>query len=308
MTVSSPAAREAGSLGEVARHTALVFLSTLALQATMFVILASAALLLEAGPFARLSLIVAAAMLASAVFELGLNVTATKMYGDSRDESFLRTAFHIRLLCLPIGLIAGLAIAVIAGLSDVGLGIGIGAALNLWNGVRASDQARQDYRSFVASSLAFAAIRGVAGLLTLYLTRDPVLTVLASSVLPLAGALFSTSARYAPGAFSVPRLPPRAVLRYAAHVYLNALTFIAIPYVPQFLIAARLDPTAVGTYGLVLIFTGPISLLVYSLRSVLLPKMLGTRSSLEDAMWSRQGLLVLGILWLTMLAGGLLIA
>jgi O-antigen/teichoic acid export membrane protein len=292
----------------MARHTALVFASTLAIQATMFMILASAALLLEATSFARLSMIVAAAMLASAFFEFGLNVTATKMYGDTRDESVLRAAFHIRLLCLPLGFMIGLGVAVTADLWDAGLGIGLGATLNLWNGVRASDQARQDYRSFVAASLAFAAIRGVAGLLTLYLTRDPVLIALASYALPILGAVFSASVRYVAGAISAPRLPPPPMLRYAAHVYLNALTFIAIPYVPQFIIASRLDPTAVGTYGLILTFTGPISLLVYSLRSVLLPKMLCTHSKLETAMWSRQGLLVIGALWAAMIAGGFLLA
>jgi hypothetical protein len=98
------------------------------------------------------------------------------------------------------------------------------------------------------------------------------------------------------------------MLRYAAHVHLNALTFIAIPYVPQFVIASRLDSAATGTYGLILTFTGPVSLLVYSLRSVLLPKMLGGRSELEAAMWTRQGLLVIGVLWAAMAASGFLIA
>ncbi len=309
MTISSPAERRpAPFLREVARHTALVFASTLAIQATMFMILASAALLLDANAFAQLSLIVAAAMLASAFFELGLNITSTKMYGDSRDEGVLRTAFQIRLLCLPVALIAGLAVAVTAGLRDVGLGIGLGAALNLWNGVRASDQARQDYPSFMAASLAFAAIRAVGGLTTLYFTRDPILTALASYALPLLAAVFSASSRYVAGAISTPRLPSPAMLRYAAHVYLNALTFIAMPYVPQFVIASRLDPTAAGTYGLILTFTGPISLLIYALRSVLLPKMLESRSELEAAMWTRHGLLVLGVAWAAMIACGFLLA
>ncbi len=309
MTISSPSERSpAPFLREIARHTTLVLVSTLAIQATMFAILASAALLLDTKAFGQLSLIVASAMLASAFFELGLNVSSTKMYGDSGDDNVLRTAFQIRLLCLPIAFLAGLIVANAAGLPDVGLGIALGAVLNLWNGVRASDQARQDYQSFMAASLCFAAIRAGAGMLTLYLTRDPVLTALASYALPVVAATASGSARYIAGAVAMPQMPPRAMLRYAAHVHLNALTFIAIPYVPQFVIASRLDPAATGTYGLILTFTGPVSLLVYSMRSVLLPKMLGGRSELEAAMWTRQGLLVIGVLWAAMAASGFLIA
>jgi O-antigen/teichoic acid export membrane protein len=294
-------------LREVAQHAALVFASTLAVQATTFVILASAALILPTEGFARLSLIVAATMLANGLFEFGLNLTSTKMYGDTRDEGFLRTAFLIRLLCVPLGCLLGLAVAVTWGATDIGLGIGLGAALNLWNGIRASDQARQDYRSFVAASLSFAALRGLAGLGTLCATRDPVLTAVAIYALPIAGAAFSTSARYAVEAFTEPRRPVRDMFWYGTHVYLTAMAFIAIPYVPQFVVASRLDAIAVGTYGLILTFTGPISMLVYSLRSVLLPKMLEDGSWFEDMMWSRHGFLAIAAFWAALMASGALL-
>lgn len=294
-------------LREVAQHTALVFATTLAIQAATFLILASAALALTTDGFARLSLIVAATMLSNGLFELGLNLTSTKMYGDTRDEGFLRTAFLIRLLCVPLGCMVGVFVALAWGATDIGLGIGLGAALNLWNGVRASDQARQDYRSFVASSLSFAALRAVAGLGALYATGDPALTAIAIYVLPSAGAAFSASARYAVEAFAGPRRPMGDMLWYGTNVYLSAIAFIAIPYVPQFVIASRMNATAVGTYGLILTFTGPISLLVYSLRSVLLPKMLGDGSRLEDMMWSWRGLFAIVALWAALMAGGALL-
>lgn len=310
MTIPAQAERAAAPflLRQVAQHTALVLGSTLAIHATTFAILAAAALVLPTEAFARLSLIVAAAMLANAVFEFGLNLTSTKMYGDTGDEAFLRTAFRIRLLCLPVGCLLGLAVWLALGAGDLGLGIGLGAALNLWNGVRASDQARQDYRSFVAASLSFAALRGVAGLGALYATHDPVLTALAAYALPVAGAALSGSARYMAEAFSGVRRPGSDMLWYAAHVYLNALAFIAIPYVPQFVIASRFDAAAVGTYGLILTFTGPVSLLVYALRSVLLPKMLGNDARVENMLWSRRGCFVLFAAWVGLMAGGALLA
>ena len=299
-TVSPP------HLREVARHTALVFASTLTIQVMTFAILAIAALVMTTDAFARLSLIVAATMLTSGLFELGLNLTSTKMYGDTRDEAFLRTASLIRLLCVPLGMLIGVA-AFAWGATDIGVGTGLGAALNLWNGIRASDQARQDYRGFATASLAFAATRGLAGFSALYAMGDPVLTAVAIYAVPVIGAALSTSARYAVEAFIGPRRPAGDMLWYATHVYLNALAFIAIPYVPQFVIASRVDATAAGTYGLILIFTGPISLFVYSLRSVLLPKMLGEKSQLEDWMWSWPGCFTIIALWIVLMAGGALL-
>ena len=162
----------ATSLSVVARQTGVTFLSTLAIQATTFAILALAAFVMPKEAFARLSLIVAMVMLANALFELGLNVTSTKMYGDTRDEGYLRAALAVRLACLPAGAVLGLAVWW-AGAADAGLGIALGAVLNLWNGMRATDQARQDYRSFARSSLIFAVLRAMSGLAALYLTRNP---------------------------------------------------------------------------------------------------------------------------------------
>ena len=110
----------------------------------------------------------------------------------------------------------GVFVALAWGATDIGLGIGLGAALNLWNGVRASDQARQDYRSFVAASLSFAALRVGAGLGALYTTGDPALTAIAIYVFPVAGAAFSRSARYVVEAFAGPRRPVGDMLWYGA--------------------------------------------------------------------------------------------
>ncbi len=289
-------------LREIASHTAITFLSTLAIQATTFAILALAAVILPVGEFARLSLIVAAVMLASALFELGLNITSTKMYGDTRDEGYLHFAFLIRLGLVPLGAVIGAAVA-FAGLSDIGLGIALGAILNIWNGMRATDQARQDYGSFARSSAVFAVLRATAGLFALFVFHDAPLVAIAVYAVPVVACLTSASARLFREALSAPRPEIAGVLRYGTYVYINAVTFIAIPYVPQFFVASRLDAVHVGTYGLILTFLGPISLVVNSLYNVLLPKMLGTNSSVEGMLWSRRGAIAIVMLWLVMLAG-----
>ncbi|MBI1649588.1 hypothetical protein [Hyphomicrobium sulfonivorans] len=297
----------APSLREIAAHTTITFLSTLAIQTTTFAILALAALTLPVTEFARLSLIVASVMLASALFEFGLNITATKMYGDTRDEGYLRAAFAMRLLMVLVGGVAGVGLA-LAGATDVGTGILLGALLNVWNGMRATDQARQDYSSFTRSSVAFAVLRAGAGMIALLMFADPLLIAIAIYGLPVVASVLSSSARLALRAFAWPWPPLRDALRYGGYVYVNAVTFIAIPYVPQFFIASRLDATAVGTYGLILTFVGPVSLLIYSLRSVLLPKMLGSPSAFESLLWSKRGLALIGAFWAVMMAGGVAVA
>jgi len=294
-------------LREVASHTAVTFFSTFAIQATTFAILALAALLLPVTDFARLSLIVAVVMLSSGLFEWGLNITATKMYGDTHDEGYLRLAFVFRLALVPVGTAVGAAVA-LTGEPDIGVGIGLGTLLNVWNGIRATDQARQDYASFTRSSVVFAGLRAVAGLTVLLASGEPLLLAVAIYAVPVAASALSASARLARHAFSQPWPPLAGSFGYAVHVYLNAVTFIAIPYVPQFFISSRLDATAIGTYGLILTFVGPISLLVYSIRSVLLPKMLGSASAFEDILWSGRGLALIAALWSTLIAGGAVLA
>ncbi len=298
LRISSP------HLREVAKHTGLVFVSTLAIQATTFAILAIAALIMPTENFARLSLIVAATMLANAVFDLGLNLTSTKMYGDTRDEAFLRTAFLVRFACIPLGCLLGGAVWGVWDASDIGLGISLGALLNVWNGIRASDQARQDYRSFVRTSLAFAGLRALVGFAALFATRDPIITAFATYALPILAGAFSTSARYVVDAVAGPRRSVGDMLGYSTYVYINAVMFGAITYLPQFIIASRFDAEAVGTYGLLLTFTAPISLLVYSMRSVLLPKMLGDGPGFENLLWSWQGAVVIFGLWISFMVGG----
>ena len=103
-----------------------------------------------------------------------------------------------------------------------------------------------------------------------------------------------------PGNFS------SAIIFYAFPIYVSGLIFVAIPYLPQLIIDDRLNDVAVGTYGLVLIFTAPVSLVVYSLRAVVLPKMLSSYSTVEQFLWSRRGLfLIFSVIVLVGLSGQL---
>lgn len=296
-----------GLLADVARHTSAVFLATFAIQVTTFALIAVSALLMTPEQFARLSMITAATMLANAFFDLGLATTMTKRLNDTGDTAHLRTAFAVWLAMLPLSAVIGGVAWLAVRLPDIALGIVLGSILNIWNGMRAADQAREDYASFMRSSLAFAAVRLLAGGAAILWLGDPAAIAVAIYVLPLVALPYSQSFQYLTGALAGERKPVGTLIWYAAHVYIASLAFIALAYVPQFFLAARATPAEVGTYGLILTFVSPISLLVYSLRSVLLPKFLGTGQQLEAMLWSARGLAAILAAWGVLMAGGLVV-
>lgn len=291
----------------IIKQTGATTIATLAIQMVTFALLALAPFLLSTDTFARLSIAVAITMMANTFFEFGLNLASTKYYGETSEDGPFLAAFRLRLACIPFALLLW-ALAWIAKLApEVGAGIFAGAVLNLWNGLRATDQARQDYWSFAKTSILYALLRFALGSAALLWTRDPVVVVLAAYAVPVLAGMASSSWPLVTGVFhkKVPPLGP--MLRYSSYVYLNALVFVAIPYVPQLLIAKRLDTVATGAYGLIITFTAPIALLAYSLRSVLLPKMLGQDRRIEDRLWSARGVAVVGVLSVVGIFVGILI-
>lgn len=291
----------------LARNTSQIFFSSLAVQVATFAVLATAGRVLPVEEFARLSLIVAATMFATIFFDVGLGLTTTKHFGDTRNEAYLRTAFAGWLLMLPTGGLIGVGVW-LSGLGDIALGIVLGALLNMWNGVRVVDQALQNYRSFTRASLAFAAIRLVAGLGALMCSSNPLVIAVSIYLLPVLAAPISMSFQYAVSCLQGARIPIVKVMPYAVPVYVNALAFVAAPYVPQLFFASRLDAVAIGTYGLIMTYSAPIALVVNSLYNALLPAMLKPGSNLEARLWSRRGLGLIAALWVAMFIGSLVVA
>lgn len=288
-------------------HTSATFLSTLAVQASTFLVLAVAALLLPVSEFSRLSIIVATTMVSTALLDLGLNVTSTKRYGDTGDVRYLALAFAVRVLLIPLAGLAGYVLMKV-GAAELGLGVVLGGALNVWNGARSMDQAVENYRSLALSSIVFALVRAGAGLWAVMQLRDSIAVAIAIYAVPLAVSLLSASTRLAIGALSRKLPDMSGAARYAAYVYLNALTFIAVPYVPQFFISARLGDATIGTYGILLTFTAPVALVVNSIYNVLLPKALRSGSVYENALWSWRGLAAIVAMTASAIACGFVIS
>ena len=291
------------------RHVTVTAVTTLAVQVSTFAILASAPWLLSAVDFARLMVIVAGVMLGSAIFDFGLGLTSTRFYGKSRDERALIGAFHIRLLCLPVAAsLAAVLLAIDWVGRDIAFAIATSAILSLWNGTRSADQARQDYRSFARASVVFSVLRILGGGSALIVFGDPLAVAVGLYVIPVAAIVAARSRTLVWQALRNRGNDIGAMLRYSLPVYINALVFIGIPYIPQFVITARLDAQASGTYGLITTFAAPMSLMVYSLRSVLLPRMLGDGDLIEKKLWSLRGFITLKLIALATGLLGLCIA
>ncbi|WP_439603099.1 hypothetical protein [Devosia sp.] len=303
-------ARPLGSLGrllaEIGHRSSQVFFTTVLIQAATFVLLATSALVLPTEQSAALSLIVATTMLSSAVLDFGLSTTTTRHFGKTRDDGIFSAAFAVRLALVPIACIA-CALLWLSGAKEVGLGLGLGALQNVWNGARATDQARQDYESFLRSSIAFAIIRMAAGLTAVVLMPVPVAIAVAMYALPLLATYWSSSARL-PRRGSTPFAWNRGLTRYSAYVYVAGMSFVALPYAPQLILSSGNNDATMATYGVILTFSGAINLIFFSLRSVLLPMMLSADGRLEHALWSRRGLVATTCLFASLVVVGIVLA
>lgn len=294
---------------DILRKTAVTSATTFVIQLTTFAVLALAPLVLLERDFAALAVIVAATMLSNAFFDLGLNLTVTKFFGESKDEEWFISANRIRLLSLPLAGVLSLLTASLLAEPDIASGILCGAFLNLWNSVRSTDQARQHYLSFSRASMVFAGLRISFGSLALIVLRDPLAIAIGLYVVPVLAIRASISwPLLATGLRRTGRRSSRGMLKYAFPVYLNALVFVGVPYIPQLIVAERFGDLAAGQYGLIISFTAPISMLVYSLRAVLLPMMVSQEENIETVMWSQRGVLVIAGIAIFFCLGGACIA
>jgi O-antigen/teichoic acid export membrane protein len=290
-------------LRALADQAAIVFMSSLAVQAATFLVVALSGLLLSTEEFARLSIITASATLATLALEFGLNVTMIKKFGESSKDEYLLAPLAVRLLIAPVAATAGVALG-IAGAEEIGLGVFLGAALNFWNGARATNQAQQDYTSYARSSIQFGVVRVLAGLATLVATRDALIIAIAIYAVPVVVIAVPSALRLSKKAFASLSRPSSASAGYAAQIYINQLAFSALPYAPLFFIEARLPTADVARYGLTLAFLAPVTLAITSLRAAVLPKLVAPGSSLEEWLWSRKAVLtMLGLGALLLLAG-----
>jgi O-antigen/teichoic acid export membrane protein len=253
------------------REFTLLFVANTLVNLSTFAVFALSPRFLSIESFAALSLASSSCQILNAVLDLGLNTTALTKFSDRQDQRFLNTLISIKggmfaaaLLLTPVALLAGpmelYAFVLISG-----------AAVNFWTAMRTVDQAQQNFRAYVAANMAFAMVRllvGCAALLT-GVWQSVMAGIFIAPVLCLVVIEF----RRLKSRLTFPVMATvREMFAYSKLVAVSGLCFLLLPYLPQYVIFARLSALEVSTYGIVLVYIGPLSLLIFSLRSYLLPK------------------------------------
>lgn len=165
----------------------------------------------------------------------------------------------------------------------------------------------QQFRAFARSSLIFALFRLLITLPLLFVLGDALSAAIGLYLAPLVALLFIVGGWRDVLSGSAGKIKIAEVFSYAKFVYPNSLLFIVLPYFPQLYIDDRLSSEAAASYGLIVAFSGPVGLLIYSLRATLLPKLFG-EGALERQLWSAKGFFLLSFGWVLLLVIGVVFA
>lgn len=267
--------------------TSITF-SNLIVNLSTFAVMAIAPLKLNVDGFASLSLASSSAMVLCSLTDFGLNVTIVKKYSESKSDGFLDVLLAIKGLLFAIGILALFFSFFAVGVPKFWLiAFAAGVSLNYWTGLRTCEQAQQNYTAYASANFRFAAIRLAAGSLAVY-TGSWVLVLVAVYVIPPAFAAINDCRRFARRLNFFSREKFTEVATYSKIVFVSSVCFAAMPYLPQYLMHQRLSTTEVATYGLIITFIGPVSLVAYSLRTLLLPKMCQNENFLVSMFSSRR--------------------
>ncbi len=269
------------------RDTLRVLGSNIAVNLSSFLALALAGRVMPVEQFATLSLIVSMSQLGSSALDLGTNVGTVKKYAEKKERRFLSTLIWLKAAVYTLCL----ALVIFGYLSGVPafwlIVIACAASIDLWSGARAFDQARMDFASFAQANVLFAILRIPLAVLGI-VTGNAFAVAAALYIGPLVAIVSYKWRKTAEFVDRFDRSTASEVLRYAMPVYISATLYTCAIYLPQFVISHRLDAAAVATFGVLLIFVGPLVLLNASVRIHLLPLFAGNAIRRADVIANKR--------------------
>lgn len=248
-----------------------------------FLVLATASKSMALTDFAELILLMSAAMVGSSVLDFGLNTTVIKQFSASRDEAFLHCVVILKGGVFALSILASV-VVMASGLPPLwGAVAACAGAMNLWTGLRACEQGRQDFDAYARSNALFSLARLVFGL-TAVLIGSWVLVGLALWVAPVIAIALLKSAEIRNTNLPEARRVFSQIAAYSWIVYVSSLAFAVLPYLPLFFARERLTAADVAAFGMVLVILGPVGVLVSSVRGYALPVLVsGQERSLLSA-------------------------
>jgi O-antigen/teichoic acid export membrane protein len=173
-----------------------------------------------------------------------------------------------------------------------------GGLLSLWITLRASEQAKQEYKAIEINTLYYALLRILSAVVLFsFIGVTIITTLLALYVLPLViFMLIRPIIVYLRAPYALRPLNPTrdelhtlySLWQYGKWIGISAFCFVALSRLPQFVLEQRANTAAVGTYSAALSFLAAFSLLNDAVRLVMLPRASGLSSIQERLHFRKQ--------------------
>lgn len=287
------------------RSFSTVLGSGLVVNASTFAIMALAPITLSVQDFAKLALSVTGVMFLATLMDLGLSVTSIRQFAATKNPAYVALSIKFRVLLFLI--ISPLAITLCfwPELRPYAVALIGAASLNIWTGLRAADQAREEFTGLAKANLTFSVTRLVfagAGLAShswigvlIGMFPAPVLIIAAYKAKDLLRNI---------RADTTPVLSSSVV--YARYVFLSAVCYNGLMALPTAIAGVKLDPIALGTIGLANTLIAPVALLNAAARLVLMPRVSANGMSLRSILSPTKVIMGLALTLLFATTAGLL--
>ena len=266
------------SASQEARGTTAVFLSQIVLNLSLFIVVFLASVAFNAAEFARLSLALAWVSVVANLLSFGFDQAAMKLGLERGSNGFIALNLYLKGAILIASLTLSLVAWAAAFQPSQAVVLLAASGTAFWTSTRVVEQYRREFARLAALNLALAASRMVVGGLAL-LTQSWAMIVVALHLLaqlPVHMFAFARLARALRGQATLRHLPP--MIRTAPVMFLSSALFNAVPVVMQQTMYGRSQIEATAMFGIVLLFSAPVVLMVATLRMHLLPHVLGAGS------------------------------
>ncbi|MER2998504.1 hypothetical protein [Pontibacter populi] len=273
-----------------------VFASTLANNISAFAITLLATKALPTSEFGVFGLYIAIVTVGSLILNFGLNISTIGLYKQVKDIKLLSISLlwnitqGIILILLSgyVYKLLYLAFPLLEGRQTEVTNIVIATALlNIWSTIRSCDQAIGDYKSYAVNTFIYSGLRIITlGIGYWFFDSSTNLFISSLYVIPLAVLItYNLITKYVHQfqflSISYFRTNFLRLINYGKWVVLSSIAYILISRLPQYQLAGANQEHQLALYGASVTFLGIMSLVNDSVRSILLPELMGLKTVQE---------------------------
>lgn len=271
-----------------------VFTSNLANNFTAFLITLSATKTLDANNFGVLTLLVSFVNIGSMLLNFGGGIFLIKSYKLNQQKSVFNLTLiwniiqgvAICFLLKPLSILLSAVFPILEqDIEAVSYTLIAMIFLNIWITIRACDQASENFTAFANNTFLYSGLRVCAFLLFFFNDSLSLITYINSIyVIPLSIVIvYNLIQNLIPiqGSFKIDKLVSLVIelINYGKWVVVSGIAYVLISRLPQMKLAHGSDQEQLALYGASLTFLSVMALVNDSVRSLLLPKVIGLESA-----------------------------